>query len=158
MINIIIFFSLLLKAYEVEAFLEKNIAKFTSKPLYSRVEYINLSEKKQNIRIRINFKNSQSKKLKAIVIRYSLKILFEKDSNRFETISLISSFVREGEIEPYGSKTFYIYGIKNIFTEISKFRKIGYKPIFLKVELMKEPKKDEEIFMKDFLFEIKEDL
>ncbi|MCX7641175.1 MAG: hypothetical protein N2Z20_00890 [Elusimicrobiales bacterium] len=154
---LIIILSLMLNAHEVDISLEKTSTKLTSKPIYTKIEYINLSERNNNFRVRVNFKNTSSKKLKAIVMRYSFKIILERNSNRFETISLVSSFLRESEIKPYESKSFYIYGIKNLFMEINKLRKVGYKPMFVKIELMKEPKKDEDIIIKDALFEIKED-
>lgn len=142
-------------AHEIDMFLEQNFAKITSKPSYKKVDYLKIS-KKNDFRIKLIFRNTSEHSLKTIVIRYSIKLIVQKDSSNFETVSLISSNLRESEIKSMTNKVFYIYSINNLFREISRFKNAGYLPIALKVEVMKEPKKGEEILFKSVIFEIRE--
>lgn len=154
---LLLMFIVMSNAYEIDTSLEKNFGMITSKPLYKKVEYINISEKNKDFRIRLDFKNTTDKNLKAIVIRYSIGFIVEKDSTTIETISLVSSHLRESEIKPNKSKSLYIYNVKSLLTkELYRLINAGYKPIGLKLRIMKEPKKDERIFLKEITFNIKE--
>ena len=153
---LLLLFTMISNAYEIETYLEKNFAKMASKPVYKKVDYINLSEKNKDFRIRVDVKNTTEKKVKAIVLRFSIGFVVEKDTTTIETVSFLSSHLREGEIKPYHTKSLYIYNIKNLLNELNKFINAGYRPVKLKIVIMKEPKKDEGIFIKNFTFEIKE--
>lgn len=152
----LIFLSNHLFAHEVSIFLEQNVAKVASKPSYKKVDFLIFS-KRNDFRIRIDFQNRYDYSLKAIVIRYSIKLIVQRESSNFETISLISSNLRESEIKPNSKKSLYIYSINSLFREIIKFKNAGYEPVALKLEIMKEPKKGEDILFKTAVFEIKKE-
>lgn len=154
--TLLVIFTLISSAYEIEPYLEKNIATIPSKPLYKRIEHITLQDKNKDIRINLRFKNSDEKPLKAVVLRYSVSFILKKDTSTIETVSVLSSHLRESEIKPNQTKSLYIYNIKNLLNELRRFINAGYTPVGLKLKLMKEPKKNEEIFIKEVIFEIKE--
>ncbi len=141
---------------DIDIWLERNESKVPSKTSYIKTNTLKLSSKNKNYRIAVKLINSTPFDMEAVVVRYSIRLSIQKATQTFETVGLISSSLRTSDIKKNSSKVFYIYDIKKIFDEILRYKKLSYKPVEVKVETMKEPKKKEEVLFKTMSFGIEE--
>ncbi|MGC8866925.1 MAG: hypothetical protein ACP5IO_03100 [Elusimicrobiales bacterium] len=156
MISFLFFiFCLFASSQTIDIWLEKNESKIPSKTSYVKVDAFRLSKNK-DYRIVVRLINSTNYDMGAVVMRYSLRLELEKSSTTFETVSIIASSLRASDVKRNSSKNFYIYDIKKIFNDILRYKKLSYKPVNLKVEIMKEPKKNEEMLFKNMSFIIED--
>lgn len=146
---IIIFLNLLFSinvfSQNIDFSLEHNIGKIRANPKYVLVESIDLNKKNQDYRVVVNIKNTSQFDYSAVVFRYSFKLNLKKGDNTYQTISLYSSTLRVSKIKKTMTKKIFIYEIKNIFSSILKYKQFGYLPLEIILEVMKEPKKNEEL-------------
>jgi hypothetical protein len=150
-------FSNLLFSQNIDITLEKNISEFKKGfGYYLKSDVVNLSEtgKNNKYRLRVVVSNDTKEKLCAIILRYSLKLTLRKNNEIIHTVSLFSSSLRISQLDPLSSKNFYIYDINNLFTEIKKFMKTNYIPVSIIVEMMREPKKGQELLFYTKSFDI----
>lgn len=133
--------------------LEKNVSKISAKPLYVKSSDIELKKIKA-FRVKVVLNETMGMKEAAIVLRYSVKAIIEKNGNTMETISLFSSSVRCNEIKPKSSKAMYIYNLGNMSDEVLKFEQAGYKVVGIKFEIMSHPRKGSDILIKSEVFNV----
>lgn len=138
----------------IDIWLERNESKVPSKASYIKTNTLKLSSKNKNYRIAVKLINSTHADMEAVVIRYSIRLAIQKTTQTFETVGLISSSLRTSDIKKNSSKVFYIYDIKKIFDEVVRYKKLSYKPVEVKVETMKEPKRNEEVLFRTVSFPI----
>ncbi len=137
-------------------YLERNIG-VKNNFKYNKTGFIDLNEKKflENYRIVIEMHNNTEKEITAIIIRYSFSLIIEKNNQKYRTIPLLSSSIRASSIKKYSKKKLFIYDFSSALREAKKFSTIGYKPVELVMEIMKEPKKQEELEIFSYTFPFK---
>lgn len=140
-----ILFSINIFSLTIDFSLEQNIRRMKANPKYVLVESIDLNKTNHDYRVVLNIKNNTQFNYSAIAFRYSFKLNLKKGDNTYQTISLYSSTLRVSEIKKDITKKIFIYEIKNIFSSILKYKKFGYLPVEIVLDVMKEPKKDEEL-------------
>lgn len=158
-VNALIFFSSLLYAEKFDISLERNTGGIENRLKYYAVEEVVVDNKKLrpygNYRIKLKVINEDSKNITTIVLKYSFRLVLHKGNNQLQTISLFSSSLRISEIKKNSSKESYVYDIKNLFPEISKFVDAGYQIDGIVFEIMKEPKKGEDITLNQITIPVK---
>lgn len=153
-LNLFLFLCGFLSCYDIDVWMEKNVSKIPSKINYKRVDSVKISSRNKDYRFIVNVINSDNKNIETMSLRYSIKAVVERNGSIYETVSLISSSLRGVNIKSGSSKKLHIYNLRNIFSEISKYMNAGYNPVEIKIEVMKEPKKSEELSFKVFSFKV----
>ncbi|MEF3280519.1 MAG: hypothetical protein K6357_06095 [Elusimicrobiota bacterium] len=155
----LIFISQALNAQNFTFSLEKSKIGIKAKPKYDTVSsvIINSNNVKHNYRIKITARNDTKKDITAIILRYSFKLTLKKHEKIIQTISLYSSGLRISEIKAGKEKVVFIYELKNVFDQLKRFLESGYEPLDLVVDIMKEPKRNEDFVSYSVAFPLKVD-
>lgn len=139
----------------------KDPIKTVKKNYYPAKEIIINSQKKimYRYRLAIDVKNITNKPIEAIVFRYSLSIKTKKNASSDEgvwTVPYQIDEIRISKLLSLQTKRIYVYDL-NLSSQISKYKAGNFQIEALKIEIMKEPKKeDNKPEILTYIFPVKE--
>jgi len=121
----------------------------TAKKKYYTTKEILLNSKNNflySYRIAINVINSTDKPVEGLVYRYAISTKFKKKGNTEEGIwgvPFISDEIRISKLLPKAEKKIYIFEL-NLKQILDKIKNNDFEIESLRIEIMKEPKKEDE--------------
>jgi len=146
-ISLLYFFSNFVFSQNVDAVLEENIIGIKKTFTYIESNDVKFGDNlRKKYRIKFVIKNDTDTDITAVVFRYSLKIGIKKEGNTFYTIPFFSSSFRVSKLKKSSVKNVYVYEINNLIDEIKKYVNLGYTPSSINVDLMREPKKNQDFY------------